>query len=225
MCYNADISIKSFIFGIVSSIIVLILGNINYIYVLLLLSVTFMQLIEYFAWNNINNPEKNKYVSMIGALLIFIQLLIINIGFLKGTERIIILILLFLGIIAILIHITNKNKFKMEKGENGHLIWHFIDIPLPLLIYILCFYLYAIFRTNNYILAILLILLLTISIYNYYKYKTWGSMWCYYSNYIWILYILLSLSKIRWHNTINHIINPTIGLTIPSIFTTNRNIR
>ena len=173
----------------------MLINTIDYKYLLLPLTVSSMQLVEYFAWKNINNKEAIAIISLMGMSLILLQIVIINITVLHGKELIIILILILLASLVILTYVINNNKLRMEKGVNGHLMWHWADIPIPLLIFILSFYFYASFRNNGKfrLIIILAFILLLISIYSYYRYKTWGSMWCYYSNYGWIFFIGYSL--------------------------------
>ena len=192
MCWNAEVSLNTFIFGLISMIIVLILNKISYKIILFTLTLTLIQLLEYYTWNNINNKETVYYLSIIGFFIISFQIALLNYWFLNKNDKPIALLLLFILLIHLFIHNYQNNKFRMEKGENKHLIWHWVDIPLPLLIIILTFYIYPSFR-YGYIAFIYMIIPLSISLYNYYKYKTWGSMWCYISNIIWIRSILKSL--------------------------------
>jgi hypothetical protein len=189
MCWNAEVSLNTFIFGVISAAIVLLI-NYNYLAsVLILLSVSLMQLVEFFAWRNINNKKVIEWVSVFGISVILLQVLLLNIFYLKGKERIIVLIIILISSLFALVHIINNNKLKMEKAKNGHLAWSWADLPIPLLIIFFGLYLYAGFRNKNLTFLIALLLLL-ISLYNYYKYNTWGSMWCYYSNILWIILIL-----------------------------------
>lgn len=188
MCWNAEISLNTFIFGIISAIIVILLNKINYIIILFIFSVSLMQLLEYFAWKNIDNKENIYYLSIIGFLIILFQIIILNYGFLNNKDRQIALIIILIFSIQIFIYNYQNNKFNMEVGENKHLIWHWVDIPLPLLIIVLIFYIYPAFR-NGYIPFLLITVSLLISFYYYYKYKTWGTMWCYFSNFIWLVLI------------------------------------
>jgi hypothetical protein len=189
MCWNEEVSLNTFIFGIVSAAIVLAINKNEFSNVLFLLSVTFMQLIEYFAWRNINNKEAIKFISICGMVLILLQLIILNTFNLQGNERIIILIILFITSLLALIHIVNNNKLQMNKAINGHLAWHWVDLPIPLLIVLLSLYLYSAIRNKEIIILFLIIILLSISLFSYYKYKTWGSMWCYISNIFWLVLI------------------------------------
>jgi hypothetical protein len=189
MCWNEEVSLNTFIFGIVSAAIVLAINKNEFSNVLFLLSVTFMQLIEYFAWRNIHNKEAIKFISICGMVLILLQLIILNTFNLQGNERIIILIILFITSLLALIHIIKNNKLQMNKAINGHLAWHWVDLPIPLLIVLLSLYLYSAIRNKEIIILFLIIILLSISLFSYYKYKTWGSMWCYISNIFWLVLI------------------------------------
>ena len=79
MCYSKDLSLTSFIFGITSSISLIYLGNdkssntnkmIGYYF----LFVTFMQLIEYLIWTDINcTSGLNNFSSIVGPLFNHLQ--------------------------------------------------------------------------------------------------------------------------------------------------------
>ena len=193
MCWNAEVSLNTFIFGMISMIIVIIFNKISYKIILFTLTLTLIQLLEYYTWKNIDNIDIIYNLSIIGYLIISIQLIILNYGFLNNKDKLVALIILIILLIYIFIYNYQNNKFNMEIGENKHLIWNWIDIPIPILIIIMVFYIYPAF-TYNYISFITMLIILLPSLYYYYKYKTWGTMWCYYSNIIWIILILISIS-------------------------------
>lgn len=193
MCWNAEVSLNTFIFGMISMIIVIIFNKISYKIILFTLTLTLIQLLEYYTWKNIDNIDIIYNLSIIGYLIISIQLIILNYGFLNNKDKLVALIILIILLIYIFIYNYQNNKFNMEIGENKHLIWNWIDIPIPILIIIMVFYIYPAF-TYNYISFVTMLIILLPSLYYYYKYKTWGTMWCYYSNIIWIILIILSIS-------------------------------
>lgn len=193
MCWNAEVSLNTFIFGMISMIIVIIFNKISYKIILFTLTLTLIQLLEYYTWKNIDNIDIIYNLSIIGYLIISIQLIILNYGFLNNKDKPIALIILIILIIYIFIYNYQNNKFNMNIGKNKHLIWNWIDIPLPILIIIMVFYIYPAFR-YNYISFVVILIILLPSLYYYYKYKTWGTMWCYYSNIIWIILIIISIS-------------------------------
>ena len=193
MCWNAEVSLNTFIFGMISMIIVIIFNKISYKIILFTLTLSLIQLLEYYTWKNIDNIDIIYNLSIIGYLIISIQLIILNYGFLNNKDKLVALIILIILLIYIFIYNYQNNKFNMEIGENKHLIWNWIDIPIPILIIIMVFYIYPAF-TYNYISFVTMLIILLPSLYYYYKYKTWGTMWCYYSNIIWIILILISIS-------------------------------
>lgn len=193
MCYNAEISLNTYIFGTIIAIILLFLNKINILLIYFVYTITLMQLLEYLAWININNNDIdiNKqnniyYLSIIGCFILFIQVLILNTINLEGIERIIIIIIIFIISIYGFYYNYKNNQFNISVGKNGHLIWHWIDIKY-LNIIVLFFWLYSLLRIDNYLLFILTLSSILFSIYNYYKYKTFGSMWCFIANFLWIV--------------------------------------
>ena len=57
MCWNAEVSLNTFIFGFISAIIVYLFGYINIGLILIILSFTSIQLLEYFIWTYIDNEK------------------------------------------------------------------------------------------------------------------------------------------------------------------------
>jgi hypothetical protein len=194
MCWNADVSLNTFIIAFVSLIIVVFLNKMDRIDILISLSISIMQLFEYFTWKNIHNKKIIYYLSLIaGPLIILSQILLINYGFLRGTERIIAFVLIFIVCFMCMIYNYYNNKFDMKVGENGHLIWYWADVPPILLLFMFIFYLYPLSRKENKFSFITASIFLLISLYYYYKYKTWGTMWCYFSNLVWMVLIVKSI--------------------------------
>jgi hypothetical protein len=192
MCWNAEVSLNTFLFGMISMTIVLLLNKISFITILFTSTLSLIQLMEYYAWNNINNKDEIFKLSIIGYFIIVSQILILNYGFLNKNDRLIAVIIILILSIYFFIYNYQNDKFYMEKGKNKHLIWHWIDIPTPLLLIVLIFYIYPAIQ-YGIITSMAIIVPLLISLYYYYKYKTWGSMWCYMSNFLWIILILKSL--------------------------------
>jgi len=192
MCWNPEVSLSTFIFGVICGIIAYTSEVISIGTILILLAVTSMQLVEYFAWIYINNKKIIKILSFIGLHIIFLQILLIN-WFLpnKKNSRILLLFLIFFYILFLIIQFRHI-QFNMTKGKNGHFIWHFLDLPVIWIIIGLSFYLIPSYlsNTNNHIFFYILLITILISLYYYYKDKTWGSMWCHFSNILWILVII-----------------------------------
>ena len=194
MCYNSSISLNTFIFGIIA-LIIIYFNNKNIIrpqILLLLLSFTSIQLLEYYAWTYINNKKIIRILSLIGLGIIGLQIILINYFLLNGKTRLISFILMLIFFILFAIFQFPKINFDMKKGENGHLIWYWFDLPLFWILIALSFYIVPLYinRNKSILILIFVSVILLISFYYYYNYKTWGTMWCYFSNLIW-LYLLI----------------------------------
>jgi hypothetical protein len=190
MCWSAEVSLNTFIFAIISFCIVVSFNRFPMINAFIVLSISLMQLYEYFVWKNIHDKKIIHNLSFFGPLIILLQVLLINYAFLRDNERNIGIIMIIIIAIICMIYNYKNNKFDMEVGENKHLIWYWADLPAILLILICFFYLYPLTTKQNIIPFIYGLITLLISFYYYYKYKTWGTMWCYFSNLIWIVLII-----------------------------------
>jgi hypothetical protein len=142
MCYNSTISLNTFIFGIISLLILYKYGNIVITpkYLLIILSFTLIQLLEYFAWIYINNKKIIEILSKIGLVIIGLQIILINYFLLNDEIRLYSFIMMLILFILFAIFELPKINFDMEKGNNGHLIWHWLDLPLIWIIIGLTFY-------------------------------------------------------------------------------------
>lgn len=197
MCWNAGVSLNTFIFGTISAIIALILNKVSLTTIMIVYTVSLIQLMEYFAWRNIHNKKIIYYLSIIGSLILLFQISLLNYSYLKSAneKKQLFIILLLFAITTFFYNIVNK-KFKMEKGTDGHLKWLWIDFPLPIIFIIIFLYLYPASRTETKYTFIFLLISIILSLYYYYKYKTWGSMWCFIANILWIIIIIYSIIKL-----------------------------
>lgn len=133
MCWNAEISLNTFLFS--SAILILIIYNNTYtqykvnffnnIYAyLFLLSFIFMQLVEFFLWKNINNKKINHVLSVLGALLLFLQpafsLMLIS----NGKLRNILLLIYVIPAITFFIYLFVTVYFYTTISQKNHLVWH-----------------------------------------------------------------------------------------------------
>lgn len=195
MCYNPTVSLGTFIFGCIIAIIVYYLNIIDKSIIILLLSFTFIQLIEFFTWTYYDNLRINRILSIIAFITIIIQLLLLQYYLLESKYRKISLSIFIVFLLIFLIIQLPKTNFRMTRGKNKHLIWHWMNQPLIWLILGLAFYIIPSYYNKYKSISIFLftIITLTISLYFNYKYNTWGSMWCYISNIIWVILLIKSI--------------------------------
>ncbi len=195
MCWNADVSLKTFMYGLCSAVICAYLGTIPMSSIYMTMSFTLMQLLEYFAWTYLDNKKVIYYLSIIGAFLIFLQLFLMSYTIQNPAYRKHMLTLLFVFMVCYFIFIFPTTKFNMKKGVNGHLEWEWLDWPIIFIMGVLFFYI-APLLLDKYILSVIFIIVtVCYSLYNYHQYNTWGSMWCYFSNALWFYFVFVSVYK------------------------------
>lgn len=189
MCYNAEISLTTFIYGCISAIIVYYLRVVPPKTILILMSITFIQFIEFLTWTYYDNITINRYLSILAFLTIVTQLILLNYFLPDKKASKILLLSLFIFAILFLIFQLRFVDFRMRIGKNKHLSWYWLDLPLIWIIIGLAFYLIPAYLSKYKSTFVFILTILIVSLYYHWKYKTWGSMWCYFSNIGW-LYLL-----------------------------------
>jgi len=210
MCWNQDISINTFLFASLALIFIYITNNYskyksktfdNPLVYLFFFEVAFMQLIEFFLWRNLKNHSINEFLSKIGSFLITIQpvtimLMIPNINYMYSL---IVSYIVFVLAYFEYRRIYNPFKFHTFIGNNGHLSWEWMNLNgkenIFLIIYLI-FYLLSLLLINNVLLSGFVIIALIISLINHYKYKTFATMWCWYTN-LFFLYFIFDILIIK----------------------------
>lgn len=179
MCWSAEVSLQSFLVGMASVGI----GALKGVYLpslIFCVSVTLMQLVEYFAWSGYDN----RTVSLAAAGLLWFQpvaaILFLESSPLRNA------FLLAYAIAAFLVgDLELKDNYTMTRAPNGHLAWNWLtdDIKAYLRIAVYMFFLIVPPVLSGYLPYVLLSgSLLAVSLYSFWKENTWGSMWCWYIN-------------------------------------------
>lgn len=187
MCWSANVSLNTYIFGLFACIFSYMNNRIKLPNIFFYQSFMIMQLIEYFVWKK---QFSNKLLSQIAYILIFSQpifgiLLIENVK-LKNISLICYLIFL---IILFIVNPWNSIEFKMEKASNGHLSWKWLKLSIPILIIWLIFLSLNTIIKKDYLSLLFFNISAVISYVLFYKTLTWGSLWCWISNFL-ALYLI-----------------------------------
>ncbi len=213
MCWNPDISINTFFFACLSLLFIFITNRFtkyktptfdNPLIYLFLLAVAAIQLIEFFLWKNLKNKYINEILSKIMSYFIILQIVVLIIMIPNLTVRYSIL-LCYAFFLIIYIHykqIYNPIRFHTSIGKNGHLSWEWMNYEgyenIWFVIFSL-FYIVPILIINNPLLTVFMLLTMFISLFFYFKYNTFGTMWCWSFN-IFFLYFLINILLIQPYN-------------------------
>lgn len=201
MCWNAEVSMNTFLFAIFGAVF----GYMNGFNRKLLLFFTlfsFIQFYEYMIWKNLNNRQLNKLWSIIGYIIIQLEpIAAINILDPSLLKTILYFIYIIPVIISVIIY---KHDFKTVVGSNGHLAWNWLESPNDLITKLMwvgwfsCIFIPLIVYGMKYKYYFPLVFLASVALftfYNYFKAGVFGTMWCWVSNAIWLYVIYVSIQK------------------------------
>ena len=182
MCWNASVSLNTYIFGLFASSFAYYNGVIDLLGFIFYQSILLIQLIEYFIWSK---TFSNKLLSQIALFIIICQPMFNIIKIENKPELIPYILVAYISIVAIVytfIIPLNTVNFSSVPSKNGHLAWNWLDVNIYL---ILIWYIFISVRwiiDGIYSYLIIVSLLLIISIVLYRETNTWGSMWCWVCN-------------------------------------------
>jgi len=184
MCWNASVSLNTYILGLFASLFSYYNGFGNILSVIFYQSFIIMQLIEYFIWTK---AFSNKLLSQIGFFVIMCQPFL-NIIKIEQLPQVIPYILaayiIFIVILYTFIVPLNTVNFSTVPSKNGHLSWNWLTLNVYI---IFIWYVFLSIRwiiDKDYLTLIVITTLLIITLILYKDTNTFGSMWC------WIVALL-----------------------------------
>ena len=207
MCWNADISLNTFLFGCFSLVFIYITNTYTryktslfdnpLIYVLSFLILS-IQLLEYFIWRNLTNKRINRQLSMVGLGLLFAQVFtsILLLQMYRGT-----VFLLFLLTSLGIYYYSTRSPFDFRTTvSNGHLSWRWTYLPamprwvqkLVISVVLLFYFLPWILLPNPtkwIVIPIALFLFFLAYLINKRDF-TYGSLWCWFSNVFFLIALI-----------------------------------
>ena len=205
MCWNQYVSINKFIFGVIGLLFSAFNNKYSnykldffknsYAYIFMM-SVIFMQFIEFILWRNINNKIINKVASVAGFLLLTIQpitsLILLNNINLRN------ILLIYYSIPACIFALYNILTANIHTivSPSGHLSWNWTsykdNIIEKLIVIFYLFFLFFSLIYNKYYSSLFFLAVFIIIIYYLGKDGSAGSIWCLSINSL-IMFFLLQI--------------------------------
>lgn len=203
MCWNQDISINTFVFSTLALLFIFFTNTFtkyksktfdNPLVYLFLFETVSMQLVEFFLWRNLKNKSANAALSKIASVLTATQMgtIILMIpDFYMKLAAFATYVLYFILYFEYR-RVYNPMIFHTSIGENGHLSWEWLNFKgyenVFLFIFLL-FYIVPVLMINNAKLAFIVIFSVFVSLFFYYRYNTFGTMWCWIANFSLLYFI------------------------------------
>lgn len=196
MCWNASVSLNTYIFGLFATVFSYVNRNVNGITstqsLIFYQSFIIMQLIEYFIWSK---TFSNELLSRLAFLVIFFQP-IFNITQINSRSELIPYLLfayiVFVSIVYTFIIPLNTVDFSTAPSKNGHLSWNWLNVNIYIIFIWHAFLSSRWIIDKMYSVFIFTTVFLIITLILYKDTNTWGSLWCWIVNLI-SFYLVLSV--------------------------------
>ena len=196
MCWNASVSLNTYIFGFFASLFSYVNRNVNGITstqsLIFYHSIIIVQLIEYFIWSK---TFSNMLLSQIAFLVIYLQP-IFNITQINSRPELIPYLLfaynVFVGIVYTFIIPLNTVDFSTVPSKNGHLSWNWLNVNIYIIFIWHAFLSSRWIIDKMYLQFIFTTVFLIATLILYKDTNTWGSLWCWIVNLV-SFYLVLSV--------------------------------
>ena len=205
MCWNATVSLNTFLFGAFGVALALLNGY-EPMKLLFFMSFVTIQLIEFFLWTYLDNKRINHIVTTINFVFLILQPFASAFLLHKDRKLMYTLMIAYVFVMLVLLMFSlskrgglNKNVLSSSVGPNGHLLWHFMKKEnlnlLQLGAYLFFFFAPMILAREYLILSVAAVTLLS-SMLLFWKDSTWASMWCWISN----IMVFIIVGKILFYD-------------------------
>ena len=176
MCWNANVSLQTFLFSTIPLVLCYYLNLIPFSVFIVFQTYVFMQLIEYFLWTYLDTPW-NTFFSKVGFL--FIVLLVWNSIYFSNISYKPYILGCYLCFVAYTL--TYPIIFHTSIAKNKHLSWDWLKYPLPIVLIWGMFFLIPSFDKLD-IVSLFTGTTFFVTLYTYYSTNTFGSVWCWIAN-------------------------------------------
>jgi hypothetical protein len=205
MCFSPEVSLGTFIIGIVGALLAFSLGTITDKIVGLFFGfVSCMQGIELALWKNQTCNTVNRNISLLGMIFNHLQpvvlavlIVLLNKDLSESSRKIIIISTIIYSIMVSIYSIQFKDTKCTIKNEYKHLEWEWNSMKYRGVIYLtflfmLVFLFYKGIPNQNYaiILAAISLISYLISFFIYRKERVIGALWCFFAAFTPVLWYI-----------------------------------
>lgn len=204
MCFNYKVSIFTFLLGVITSILLIFLGNKKYktenmVFGIFFIYISLMQLIDFLFWIDLDNKKGiNKITTIIAPLVNVGQptvLYLIKNIFYRTTNIITSISYLLANIIYFIYLLKNYFKFLnnnilITSVEKKHLKWQWIEyFSDPFYVTLLALNIFYLSNFKYSLIVFLITYFFLLISYKYFNYHI-GEIWCFFGVSIPILILL-----------------------------------
>lgn len=191
MCWNATISLQTYLFALSAFSIAYSLGY-PLKYLLFPLFFSQIQLTEYLMWSDQKCTGLNQFASLMAFFIILLEP-VTTIFRLYPSEEFYSLIKQYAVVFFLILYFyfPNKESLCTKPSTEGHLVWNWLNLPLLVWLF---YFLYPLW-INNKLVGLAGFLTFLYSFYNYYTSGAAGSMWCWIANIYWVFILIFAIGN------------------------------
>lgn len=204
MCWNATVSLNTFVIG-VAAIVLAYINKYKWYFLVFIFSFVVVQLLEFLLWSFLDNKVANTILSILMACVILLQpiaaILLLTDKNKDLRNKLWISYGILGGAVVAFIFLMNKNVgsyMNTVVAQNGHLSWKFFKMKYTILLEIIyaLFFFGALLLFGNYLIIAVAAVTLLLSLYYMKADKTYATMWCWTANIV-SLYIIVKIMLIN----------------------------
>jgi hypothetical protein len=206
MCFSKNVSLFTFISGVIGGILCYSTGVTDYkIIGLFFIFISLMQGIEYLLWINQECNDYNKFLTKCAMILNHLQPIILFILLYiyssKFDNKLFLVILVYLIIIIPYSLQLNESSCTL-KNKSNHLNWEWNYMDYYYIVYtyfVICLMIFGFFFENKVygnLFILFTLLSYSASFFIYDKTKVVGSMWCFFSVFAPLLFYIFIKTKV-----------------------------
>jgi hypothetical protein len=202
MCWSAEVSLKTWYFAI-AGLLIGLYGGFPFPKLIFAIIFSTIQLVEYYLWTYLKDPTKNQYYSLAGMAVILAEPL--GALLLVPDRKVALYIgLLYIALMCVWLYQMYQkrsneiaqNKYLTKVGHNDHLYWPFVEDfhGWAASIWFIVFF-FGVLMSRDIAIILIGSLALIYSVYRENYKGTYTTLWCNYSNLLWVWIILWVAAK------------------------------
>jgi hypothetical protein len=196
MCWNATVSMNTFLFSMFAVGLAKLNGVVTTPGASFYSLFASMQLIEYFLWSQ---PANNAFWSKVGLAIVLLQpfVSLTRISDPMHRNAALAAAALTLCVVLTVVKPLGTIDFSSVRAPNGHLAWNWLKFPAYVFAIYVAFQLFSKVYNGEYVFAALEAAIIFGIYLTYRESGTWGSMWCWIANVygLWLLYMVAKKSS------------------------------
>ncbi len=184
MCWNKDVSIATYLFGLVAALVALKMKLVPWRLVMFFMTFTTIQLMEYGLWKNLEDPDANRRWSTATLFVLTAIPIMATLAIANPTVRMY-AFWIALVFFAVVLASSSRGTEDTVVGADGHLQYNFFpDTQLYAIGWFFFFFLGTL-ASNVMYLQLFSVLSCAFSYFVVKKGGTFNSFWCYTAVAVW----------------------------------------